>query len=61
MSLKQDLEKKLGLPVRIKAGMPGSMDIYLDREKIYSKTQTGKLPQASEILSAIESRIRKAG
>jgi len=42
--------------VKLKAGMPGAMDIYLDRERIYSKAQTGKMPQAAEILAAIEKR-----
>ncbi len=56
MSLKNDIEKKLGLPVKVKAGMPGAMDIYLNRELIYSKGQTGKMPQNAEIVSAIERR-----
>jgi hypothetical protein len=59
VSLKQDIEKKLGVPVQIKAGMPGSMDIYIDRERIYSKAQTGKLPQNADIVSAIE--VKQAG
>jgi Rdx family len=56
VSLKQDIENKLGIPVRLKAGMPGSMDIYVDKERIYSKAQTGKMPQNAEILSQLERR-----
>lgn len=56
MSLKQDIEKKLGIPVKLKSGMPGSMDIYADNEQIYSKAKTGKMPQNAEILSQIERR-----
>jgi len=56
VSLKQDIENKLGIPVKLKAGMPGSMDIYLDGERIYSKAQSGKMPQYADILPAIERR-----
>lgn len=56
MSLKQDIESKLGIPVKVKAGMPGAMDIYLDGERIYSKAQTGKMPQNAEIVSALAQR-----
>ena len=56
MSLKQDIEKKLGVPVKVKAGMPGSMDVYLDGERIYSKAETGKMPQYADIVPAIEKR-----
>jgi len=56
VSLKQDIEKKLGIPVKVKAGMPGSMDIYVDNEQIFSKAKTGKMPQNAEILSQLERR-----
>lgn len=56
MSLKHEIESKLGIPVKIKTGMPGAMDIYLDGERIYSKGQTGKMPQDAEIVSVIERR-----
>ena len=58
MSLKQDVEKKLGIPVKLKAGMPGSMDVYLDGQRIFSKAQTGKMAQYSDIAPMIESRKR---
>ncbi len=56
VSLKQHIEQKLGMPVKLRAGMPGSMDIYLDRERIYSKSKTGKMPQNADIVAAIEQR-----
>jgi len=37
----------------VKAGMPGSLDIYAGDQRIFSKTQTGKMPQNSEILATI--------
>lgn len=56
MSLKQAIEKELGLPVKLKAGMPGSLDIFADRERIYSKAKAGPMPQPAEIVSAIAQR-----
>jgi len=56
VSLKLEIEQKLGIPVKLRAGMPGSMDIYVDRERIYSKSKTGKMPQNTDIVAAIEQR-----
>jgi Rdx family len=56
VSLKQAIEKQLGIPVTLKAGMPGALDIYADRERIYSKARTGAMPQTAEIVSAIAQR-----
>jgi len=56
VSLKQDIESKLGVPVKLRAGMPGALDIYVDRERIYSKGQTGRMPRSADILAAIERR-----
>ncbi len=58
MSLKQDIEKKLGIPVKLKAGMPGSMDVYVDRQRVFSKAQIGRMAQYSDIAPMIESRKR---
>jgi len=56
VSLKHEIESRLGLPVKLKAGMPGAMDIYLDRELFYSKGRVGKMPQNADIVSAIMQR-----
>jgi len=56
VSLKQDIEKKLGVPVNLKAGMPGAMDVYLDGQRIFSKAQTGRMAHYSDLAPAIESR-----
>jgi hypothetical protein len=56
VSLKSEIESKLAIPVKVKAGMPGSLDVYLDRERIYSKSASGKMPQNADILAAIEQR-----
>jgi hypothetical protein len=56
VSLKSEIESKLAIPVKVKAGMPGSLDVYLDRERIYSKSASGKMPLNADILAAIEQR-----
>jgi hypothetical protein len=58
VSLKQAIEKQLGVPVKLKAGMPGSLDIYADHERIYSKPKSGPMPQPAEIVSALAQRQR---
>jgi hypothetical protein len=56
VSLKSDIEQKLGYSVKLRAGMPGSLDIYADGERIYSKGKSSKLPQAGDILPLLEAR-----
>jgi hypothetical protein len=56
VSLKSDIERKLGATVKIKAGLPGALDIYADGERIYSKARSGPLPQTADILPLLERR-----
>jgi len=58
VSLKQAIEKQLGLSVKLKAGMPGSLDVYADSERVYSKSKSGPLPQPAEIVSLLAQRQR---
>jgi selT/selW/selH-like putative selenoprotein len=51
--LKNDLERKLGIPIRLRAGAPGALKVLVDGELIYSKKQTGRLPSAEEIAALI--------
>ena len=57
MSLKQSIEAKLKIPTRIRLGGPGALDVFVEKRKIYSKKQTGRLPTADEIIEL----IRKCG
>ncbi len=56
MSLKENIERKLDIPTRIRLGMPGALDVYVDGHKIYSKKQTGRLPAADEIVDLIRAQ-----
>jgi hypothetical protein len=53
VSLKQDIERQTGIPVKLRAGMPGALDVYWNGAKIYSKAQTGRLPTTADLLPLI--------
>lgn len=53
MSLKESIEAKLKVPAVIRLGGPGVLDVFVDKQKVYSKKQTGRLPDADEILALI--------
>jgi len=55
--LKNDIEREFTLPVRLRAGSPGSLDVFVDGEQIYSKKRTGRLPTADELIETIRSRL----
>jgi selT/selW/selH-like putative selenoprotein len=56
VSLKNELERELGVPIRLRAGAPGSFRVLLNGEEIYSKKQTGHSPTAGEMIRIIRSR-----
>jgi selT/selW/selH-like putative selenoprotein len=53
VSLKNEIERELGIPIRLRAGAPGSFNVLLNGEQIYSKKQAGRSPNASEIIKLI--------
>ena len=57
MSLKNDIERELSVPIRLRAGAPGALDVYVDGERIYSKKQTGRLPTAEELVKLIRGKV----
>lgn len=56
MSLKQSIEAKLKISTRIRLGGPGGLDVFVDKQKIYSKKQTGRMPTDDEIIALIRDR-----
>jgi len=57
VSLKESIERELHIPTRIRMGAPGSLDIFADGQKIYSKKQTGRMPASDEVLALLRSRL----
>lgn len=58
MSLKNEIERELGTPVRLRAGAPGSLRVLVNGEEIFSKKQAGHSPSPSEILKLIRETRR---
>jgi selT/selW/selH-like putative selenoprotein len=54
--LKNEMEHELSVPIRVRAGGPGALDVYMDGEQIYSKKRTGRLPAADELIKLIRAR-----
>lgn len=55
MSLKHDIERELGIPVQIKMGGPGSLNVFANGKKIFSHQESNSRPQSSEIVATIRS------
>ena len=55
MSLKQDIERELKTPVRLKMGRPGALNVYVNGEQVYSYQQAGRMPTSQEILALLRS------
>ncbi len=53
MSLKQDIERELKVPVRIRMGAPGSLNIFVDGRQIYNYQQSHKMPTSSQIIALL--------
>ena len=60
MSLKNRIEREFGLPIRLRAGAPGALDVFVNGERIYSKKQTGRLPAADEVIKLILGKLGEA-
>ena len=56
MSLKNEVERELGVPIRLRAGAPGSLKVLLNGEPIFSKKQAGRSPNAAEIVRLIREK-----
>ena len=60
MSLKNNIERELGIPIRLRAGAPGSLTVLVNGEQIYSKKETGRLPDADEIIRVIRGKAQNS-
>lgn len=58
MSLKNDIERELDIPIRLRAGAPGSLSVLLNGEQIFSKKQAGRSPTPTEIVQLIREKAR---
>jgi selT/selW/selH-like putative selenoprotein len=56
VSLKESIERQLKVPTSIKMGGPGSLDVWLDGARIFSKKQEGRFPESGEIIRLIQAK-----
>ena len=57
MSLKNDIERELHVPIRLRLGGPGALDVFVDGEQIYSKKQTRRMPSSDELINLIRPKL----
>ncbi|MBV9302437.1 MAG: Rdx family protein [Acidobacteriaceae bacterium] len=57
MSLKNHIGRELHVPIRLRMGAPGGLDVFVDGEEIYSKKKTGRLPTAAELINLIRGKL----
>jgi selT/selW/selH-like putative selenoprotein len=60
VSLKESIEREFPVPVRLRAGAPGALDVFVDGERVYSKKQAGRLPTSGEVLTLIRDKLSRA-
>jgi hypothetical protein len=58
VSLKQDIERELKIPVKIKMGSPGSLNVIVDGKTIYSKSETGRMPTSAELIAKLRQQAQ---
>jgi predicted Rdx family selenoprotein len=56
VSLKSQIERETGIPIRLRAGAPGSLRVLVNGEQIYSKQHAGRSPNAAEIVKLIREK-----
>jgi predicted Rdx family selenoprotein len=59
VSLKNEVERELGVPIRLRAGAPGSLTVLVNGERIFSKKEAGRSPNSAEIVQLIRAKASK--
>jgi hypothetical protein len=54
------MERELGIPIRLRAGAPGSLRVLLNGEAIYSKKDSGRAPDVDAIIHSIREKTSPA-
>ncbi|MGH7333291.1 MAG: Rdx family protein [Candidatus Rokuibacteriota bacterium] len=55
-SLREELEKSLGVTPKIRWGGLGQLDVLVDGKLVFSKKQAGRSPTAAELVRLVRSR-----
>jgi predicted Rdx family selenoprotein len=57
VSLKNEIEREFHVPIRLRAGAPSALDVFVDGERVFSKKQIGRLPTSAEIITLIRDKL----
>jgi predicted Rdx family selenoprotein len=57
VSLRNEIKREFDVPIRLRAGGFGVLDVLVNGEKIYSKRETGRVPTADEVINLIRSKL----
>jgi selT/selW/selH-like putative selenoprotein len=57
VSLKNAIEREFDVPIRLRAGAPGSLNVYVNGERVFSKKEAGHSPAAAELIELIRGKI----
>jgi Rdx family protein len=55
VSLKQEIDRQLGVVSKIRIGAPGALEVRLDGEILFSAKAAKRMPKSGEILALIAS------
>lgn len=44
------------MPVRVRMGGPGSLDVFYKGQQIFSKKQTGRMPTPKELVDLVRAK-----
>lgn len=55
MRLREELHATLGVPARIRWGGLGELTVTVDGRAVYSRRQTGRMPEPGEIVRLVRS------
>ncbi len=56
MRLRDAIQSKFNMPVKLRLGAPGALDIFIDGAQVFSKKQTGRMPSEEEVLGLVKAR-----
>jgi len=56
VSLQESLEKEFGVSVPVRAGAPGSLNVFLNGERIFSRKEQGQPPSAADIIHMVRAK-----
>jgi hypothetical protein len=58
VSLKNEIQRALGIEARVRAGAPGSLTVLVNGQPVYSKKKKGPPANAAEIIGLVREKAQ---